>query len=181
MKKEMTHYGDLLGDIKTRISQAQIKATLSANAEMTLMYWDIGRMIVERQQGEGWGAGVLRRLANDLKSEIPEVKGFSERNLKRMTQFYREYPGLDVIGPLPVAQLEAGSENNKNGPLSVAQTSTIDSVQRLVARISWAHNILLIQQVKKMSTRLWYMSLNSYSCYNFSHGTTARYASPSVV
>jgi hypothetical protein len=50
---ELIHYSDLLGDIKARIRQAQIKATLSANAEMILMYWDIGQMILERQQREG--------------------------------------------------------------------------------------------------------------------------------
>ena len=55
MTSDLTQYSDLLGDIKIRIRQAQIKATLSANAEMILMYWDIGRMILERQKREGWG------------------------------------------------------------------------------------------------------------------------------
>jgi hypothetical protein len=105
LTNDLTLYADLLGDIKARIRHAQIKATLSANAEMILMYWDIGRIITERQQHEGWGTGVLRRLACDLKSELAEVKGVSERNLKRMTQLYREYPQLSTIGPRAVAQL----------------------------------------------------------------------------
>lgn len=150
-------YSGLLGDIKTRIRQAQIKATLSANAEMILLYWDIGRMILERQQQEGWGTGVLRRLSCDLKSELPEVKGFSERNLKRMTQFYREYPQLSPIGPRPVAQLESEVTESVIRPRAVAQTSPVASLQQLVMRISWAHNILLIQTVKDQQTRLWYM------------------------
>jgi hypothetical protein len=105
MQKEVIQYGELLKAVKSRIRQAQTKAVLSANAEMIMMYWDIGRMIDERQQREGWGAGVLRRLSEDLNNELPEVKGFSERNLKRMTQFYREYPALFSIGPQAVAQL----------------------------------------------------------------------------
>lgn len=54
-KTSLVLYGNLLSDIKTRIRQAQVKATLSANAEMITMYWDIGRMIHKRQKEEGWG------------------------------------------------------------------------------------------------------------------------------
>ena len=157
MTTDLTHYAGLLGDIKTRIRQAQINATLSANAEMILMYWDIGRMITERQQREGWGTGVLRRLACDLKSELAEVKGFSERNLKRMTQLFREYPQLSTIGPRAVAQLESEVTEPVKGPQPVAQTCLAVSIQRLVTSMSWAHNILLIQTVKDLQTRLWYM------------------------
>ena len=140
-------YADLLGDIKARIRQAQIQATLSANAEMILMYWDIGRLINERQALEGWGAGVLRRLACDLKSEMAEIRGFSERNLKRMAQLYREYPQLPSFGPRAVAQMNGVAD----------QTDPAAAVQRLVTGISWAHNMLLIQAVKELPTRLWYM------------------------
>jgi predicted nuclease of restriction endonuclease-like (RecB) superfamily len=154
---DLTLYADLLGDIKARIRQAQIKATLSANAEMILMYWDIGRMILERQKLEGWGTGVLRRLACDLKSELAEVKGFSERNLKRMTQLFREYPQLSTIGPRAVAQLESEVTEPLKGPQPVAQPDPAASIQRLVTSLGWAHNILLIQTVKDLQTRLWYM------------------------
>jgi predicted nuclease of restriction endonuclease-like (RecB) superfamily len=154
---ELSLYADLLGDIKTRIRQAQIKAGLSVNAEMIFMYWDIGRMIHECQQKKGWGAGVLRRLAGDLKSELPEVKGFSERNLKRMTQFYREYPRLPVIGPRSVAQLEANARRPEKGPPPVAQRDPSEAVLQFVPQISWAHNMLLVQTVKDLPTRLWYM------------------------
>src|SRR3990170_8159537 len=97
MSKGLIHYADLLGDIKARIRQAQIKAGLSANAEMILMYWDVGRMIQERQQEEGWGAGVIPRLAKDIRNELPEVKGFSERNIGRMIAFYRDYANCPPI------------------------------------------------------------------------------------
>ena len=89
MTTDLTLYADLLGDIKTRIRQAQIKATLSANAEMILMYWDIGRLITERQQREGWGAAVIPRLSRDLRNDLPEEKGFSERNIGYMIRLAR--------------------------------------------------------------------------------------------
>ncbi len=56
---EIIQYGNLLSDIKKRIQQAQAKAILSVNAEMILMYWDIGRIIFNQQRKEGWGAGVI--------------------------------------------------------------------------------------------------------------------------
>jgi len=63
---DLTQYAGLLGDIKARIRQAQVKATLTANLEMILMYWDIGRMIQERRQLEGWGTAVIPRLSRDI-------------------------------------------------------------------------------------------------------------------
>ena len=91
MKNELAYYSALLSDIKTRVRQGQLKANLSANSEMLATYWDIGKMIHERQQQEGWGKGVIPRLSIDLKNELPEEKGFSERNLRSMVRFYLEY------------------------------------------------------------------------------------------
>lgn len=105
MKQDLIQYVKLLTQIKDRIRRAQVKATLSANAEMISMYWDIGRMIHERQQHEGWGAKVIPRLSLNIRNELPEVKGFSERNLKRMIAFYRKYSLLSANGPQTVAQL----------------------------------------------------------------------------
>jgi hypothetical protein len=79
MRNELTNYKDLLGGIKARVRQGQTKVFQTANAEMLATYWDIGKMIHERQQQEGWGKGVIPRLAVDLKSELSDVKGFSER------------------------------------------------------------------------------------------------------
>jgi predicted nuclease of restriction endonuclease-like (RecB) superfamily len=99
-------YANLLSDIKIRIRQAQVKATLSANAEMIIMYWDIGKMIHERQQQEGWSASIIPRLSRDLRNELPEVKGFSERNLGRMLAFFRNYQNIESFLPQPVAKME---------------------------------------------------------------------------
>lgn len=107
MPGKIARYTDLLGQIKQRIRQGQTRAVLAANSEMICMYWDIGRMLHKRQQQEGWGASVIPRLSRDLRNELPEVKGFSERNIKLMVQFHREYPTLFPIGQRLVAQLPA--------------------------------------------------------------------------
>ena len=80
-------YATLLADIKQRVQRAQVRAMLAVNAELIRLYWDIGRVIDERQRQEGWGAGVIPRLARDLHNDLPEEKGFSERNIKQMLAF----------------------------------------------------------------------------------------------
>jgi len=136
-KTNLVLYSSLLNDIKTRIRQAQVKATLSANAEMITMYWDIGRMIHKRQREEGWGAGVIPRLAKDIQNELSDIKGFSERNIKFMVQLYKEYESDVAIGKQPVSQLE--------------------NVKQVVSQLPWGHNILLIQKIKNIDVRIWYM------------------------
>lgn len=96
------HYTALLSDIKQRIRQAQTRAVLAVNAELIRLYWEIGQMLDARQKAEGWGAAVIPKLALDIRNELPEEKGFSERNIKRMLAFYREYRALEFV-PQPVA------------------------------------------------------------------------------
>jgi len=98
-------YATLLADIKQRVRRAQVRAMLAVNAELIRLYWDIGRVIDERQQQEGWGAGVIPRLARDLHNDLPEEKGFSERNIKQMLAFYREYAQLSFVQQ-PAAQFQ---------------------------------------------------------------------------
>ena len=81
-------YGRTLEEIKNRIRTAQVKAALSVNRELISLYWDIGKVIVERQQTEGWGKSIVNRLAKDLQNEFPGIAGFSPGNVRRMRAFY---------------------------------------------------------------------------------------------
>ena len=161
MSTKLVHYAELLGLIKQRIRQGQTRAVFAANAEMVLTYWDIGRMILERQEQEGWGASVIPRLSRDIRNELPGVKGFSERNIGRMIAFYRAYSALGTILPQPVAKSEStGNTPVIKVPQPVAKLLSSDSsenLQRLVAKIPWGHNILLMEKVKVLKTRFWYM------------------------
>jgi hypothetical protein len=102
---EIKFYHSLLEDIKIRIRKSQIKAALSVNAEMIALYFDIGKLINQLQNEQGWGATVTARLANDIKNELPEMKGLSKRNLLLMVQFYNEY-GESPIVKQAVSQLK---------------------------------------------------------------------------
>lgn len=139
-KNQLELYANLLGDIKSRIQQGQAKAVLAVNAELLLMYWDIGKMIAERQQAEGWSAAVIPRLSKDIKNELPEIKGFSERNIGYMVSFFKTYPDFPILQQ-PVAKLEVAAPTPPN----------------LLAFIPWGHHALLIQKVKDLPTRFWYM------------------------
>lgn len=103
------YYPALLTDIKQRIQSAQTRAVLAVNAELIRLYWEIGHLLDARQKNEGWGAAVIPRLARDIRNELPEVKGFSERNIKRMLAFYREYRELSFV-PQPVAQIDGSAK-----------------------------------------------------------------------
>jgi len=81
MSKDLVFYQDLLSDIKNRIRQGQYKAHISANSELLATYWDIGKMIHLRQKQEGWGKGVIPRLAVDLKNELSLNKSTKHEDL----------------------------------------------------------------------------------------------------
>jgi predicted nuclease of restriction endonuclease-like (RecB) superfamily len=141
------HYPALLTDIKQRIQSAQTRAMLAANAELIRLYWEIGQMLDARQQDEGWGAAVIPRLARDIRNELPEVKGFSERNIKRMLAFYREYRDPAFV-PQAVAQIEAAAK--------VPQAAALFTPELLTA-LPWGHHALLMEKVKDVAVRQWYM------------------------
>ncbi len=155
----MHTYPELLQEVKDRIRKAQVQATMSANAELLLMYWDVGRIIAERRNAEGWGSKVIQRLSRDIRNDLPEVKGFSERNLKRMQAFYKEYQDLP-FGPTPLAQMPEG-EAIGSTPLALLEKNPADNERsrmlRHVFRLPWAHNVALLG-IKETSARLWYMA-----------------------
>ncbi len=93
-------YGALLGQIKDRIRSAQLAALRSVNRELIELYWDIGRLILQRQQGETWGRGIVENLARDLRTEFPGISGFSAANLWRIKNFYEEYRADEKLAPL---------------------------------------------------------------------------------
>jgi predicted nuclease of restriction endonuclease-like (RecB) superfamily len=94
-------YAELLGQLKERIRSAQLRASIAVNQEMVLLYWQLGREILTRQQLEGWGAKVIDRLAADLRRSFPEMTGLSPRNLKYMRAFGEAWPDETIVqGPL---------------------------------------------------------------------------------
>ncbi len=90
-------YALFLQSLKARIQTAQIKAALAVNSELVLLYWNIGREILERQRQQGWGAKVIERLSKDLRVAFPEMKGFSRTNLLYMRAFAEAWPDEEFV------------------------------------------------------------------------------------
>lgn len=93
----ISDYEALLREVKERVGAAQVRAGLSVNRELVLLYWEIGQAILRRQRAEGWGAKVVDRLAGDLRQAFPDMRGFSPRNLKYMRAFAEAYPEATFV------------------------------------------------------------------------------------
>ena len=90
-------YPGFLAEIKGRISGERIRAAVSANSAMILLFWDIGQSILSRQGEQGWGSKVIEQLARDLKASFPAMTGFSVRNLRNMRMFARSWPDRAIV------------------------------------------------------------------------------------
>lgn len=90
-------YAAWLAGLKARIHQERLHVVLAGNAFMVLLYWDLGRSILEKQADQGWGSRVIDRLAADLRQAFPEMKGFSPRNLKYMRSFAAAWPERSIV------------------------------------------------------------------------------------
>ena len=102
-----SNYGATLKAIQQRVQQERTRVVLAANSAMVMLYWDIGRLILERQSEEGWGTKIIDRLARDLRKSFPGMQGFSSRNLRSMRGFAAEFPNNAIVKQL-VSQLPWG-------------------------------------------------------------------------
>jgi len=135
-------YAGFLADLKTRIRSAQAKAALSANRELVLLYWDIGRRILERQKQEGWGTKVIDRLAADLGQAFPDMKGFSPRNLIFMRALSEAYPEEAIVKQL-VSQIPWG--HNIRILQIVKDSAEREWYIRQTIEHGWSRNVLVHQ------------------------------------
>jgi predicted nuclease of restriction endonuclease-like (RecB) superfamily len=119
-------YAEWITDVKLRIRAAQQRAALAVNKEMLQLYWQIGRDIVDRQKEAGWGTGILSQIEADLRVEFPEMRGFSQTNLKYMRMFAEAWPDPSAMG------------------------------QRFVDQLPWGQNITLLTKLKTREERLLY-------------------------
>lgn len=90
-------YAALLSELKTQVRTAQIRAALSVNRELVMLYWHIGTRILERQKQKGWGAKVIDQLSSDLRREFPEMTGLSTRNLGYMKKFAQTWTDEEFV------------------------------------------------------------------------------------
>jgi len=135
-------YKEFIKNIKSKIQSSQLKAHIKVNEELLRLYWELAKMIVDRQAQSSWGDGFLKDISRDLKIEFPNMKGFSYRNIKYIRQWYSFYQ--KSIGQQAVAQME------------------IDKI----FQIPWGHNIAIVSKVKNYDEAKFYINAtieNNYS------------------
>ncbi len=143
-------YDDFLREIKERVRDAQIRASLSVNRELVLLYWQIGREILTRQQQQGWGAKVIERLTKDLKEAFPEMKGFSRTNLLYMRSFAEAYPNEEIVQQV-VGQIPWG-HNLRILDAVKEPSARLWYIQKTIEN-GWSRNILTMQIENRLFER----------------------------
>jgi predicted nuclease of restriction endonuclease-like (RecB) superfamily len=143
-------YPQLLSELKERIQTAQIRAAISVNRELVLLYWQMGQMILDRQAQAGWGAKVIEQLSKDLQREFPEIKGFSSRNLKYMRTFAETYPDLAIVQEV-LAQITWYHNLALLEKLKTTEDRLWYAQQTLTN--GWSRNVLVIQIETRLRDR----------------------------
>jgi predicted nuclease of restriction endonuclease-like (RecB) superfamily len=139
-------YIRVVGEIKKHIKSAQYRAVLAANQELIRLYWNIGTVINVHAI---WGNKFLENLAADIKTEFPDLTGYSVRNLTYMVKFSRLFPAEPIM-QRSVAQLES---EKVQVPLAQLECQ---KVQATLAQITWYHHIALMDKVKDLEEYQWY-------------------------
>jgi predicted nuclease of restriction endonuclease-like (RecB) superfamily len=132
----------LLAEVKARIRSAQYAALRAVNKELVGLYWDIGRLIVERQEDAGHGAAIAERLADGLRGAFPGVGGFSRRNVFYMREFYLRYRDDAKVQPL-VAQI--GWSHNLIVLQRCDDAREREFYLRMTRKFGWSKNVLIHQ------------------------------------
>lgn len=142
------HYQSWLTGLKDRIRVSQLKAAVRVNTELMLVYWQLGRGIVEKQQEAGWGDALIEQLSRDLSAAFPEMKGFSRTNLFYVRKWYLFYNRERESVPQLVGQL------SQVPPLNSEQ----ELIPQLVGLIPWGHNREIVTKCSDVREALFYVS-----------------------
>lgn len=156
-------YASFLKDVESRIQSARISAGRAVNRELILLYWDIGRVIMEKQEALGWGHSVIDRLSRDLRTVFPAVTGFSPRNLRDMKRFYTAYSVPEVWRQVVAKLNQQGSvlSFDEKWRQVVAKTDqegvSEQFMRQVVAEIPWGHHLAILNKIVDPASRLYYL------------------------
>ena len=154
-------YKQWLIDLKGRIRQSQIKAAVKVNTELLRLYWDLGQDIVAKQMESSWGSGFFEQLSKDLRSEFPDMSGFSYSNLKYCKQFYLFYtqgkPIRHQVGGEIPHQLGAELQVPENKGDTIRQQVAGELEDHPIFQIPWRHHVEIFTKCKSLKEALFYV------------------------
>ena len=116
-------------EVISMIRNSRNEVVRLANASLIDLYWRVGKYISDKIAVSEWGDGVVKQLSDYIERNSPETKGFSDKNLWRMKQFYETYKGVD------------------------------EKLSTLLRQISWSNNLAIMSRCKTQEERLFYLNL----------------------
>ena len=152
-------YKQWLLDLKSRIRQSQIKAAVKVNTGLLLLYWDLGQDIVARQMETAWGSGFFEQLSRDLRSEFPDMQGFSATNLKYCKRFYLFY-SQNVSNSPKLTELirqQVADELTLQANTNIRHHAGDELESHPVFQIPWRHHIEIITKCKTIQEAFFYV------------------------
>ena len=174
MNNEIQNITSAVNVIKTAILQSQTHAAKAVNQEMLALYFGIGRFISANTRNRNWGKGVLARISERLRSELPGLRGFGESSLKNMRLFYEAWNFIESNSPIGIGELTDKTtiavEDSSN--LCNNETDTIRQLQLTnlpdfplteFLSISFIHHVRILENAKVLEERLFYIRY----CYNY--------------
>jgi predicted nuclease of restriction endonuclease-like (RecB) superfamily len=163
-----TDYRNWISELKQQIRRSQIKAAMSVNNQLILLYWDMGRQIVEKQETAKWGSGFIEQLSNDLRTAFPDLRGLSRANLFRIRNFYLFYRN-GLQSQEKVAQLVRQLDYQQVAqPVRQSSSADTEKTAQLVSQIPeqiirklisvpWGHHVLIFEKIKNLTEALFYV------------------------
>jgi predicted nuclease of restriction endonuclease-like (RecB) superfamily len=158
-------YRRFIEELKARVANARISAARKVNHELIMLYWDIGRRIVEKQQVLGWGESVVELVAQDLQTAFPGTTGFSSFNLWRMRQLYLEYRSPEFLAQaVPEIKGPDQDKPERTGAETAGQLVVSDQdhllaqlVPDLLGPVPWGHHVEIMKKINSPAARIWYL------------------------
>ena len=157
--KKNKEYKQWLIEVKQKIRSTQIKAAIVVNSALIEFYWDLGKMITEKEVV--WGSKLIEQVSKDLKEEFPDMQGLSRRNLFNTKKFYLFYKEKIVQQPVALIQ-KPGKQKDAILQKPVAKLLKPDKQEgaiayRLITQIPWGHNILIFTKSSDIKEALFYI------------------------
>ncbi len=143
-------YQRFIEELKGRVLSARVSAARAVNRDLILLYWDIGRGIVEKQQTLGWGDSIVEMVSADLQKAFPGSLGFSPQNVWRMLQFFQTYTDNLFLS-------QAVRELEKKGRKTPSPKELSQFVRELVAAVPWGHHANVLAKLTDPAARLYYL------------------------
>ena len=140
-------YSAFLTEVKGRIQSARLSAGRAVNRELVMLYWEIGRGILEKQAAVGWGESVVERLSADLRAEFPDMRGFSISNIWRMRQMFQTFNTPDFLAQFA----------RESGGIAGSEVILAQAVRELASAIPWGHHVEILNKLTEPAPRLYYL------------------------